>query len=332
MHALKQAVARLVFGEAPLPQEFSLGMRGPQEEIAVWLCGRGSRREVTNEHSTACSDPFVLCLRLRNGEEAGATGWQLEYTERGGKGRVLGKIELRSAKGITPVGEELHFFEAGGSQNRCLPKLQIGAYHLLQWYRHLGRPETPGMKMTMLEQKAAVVSFIRPHPVGIASVEDAAGGNIFVMNLMGDLGEGRFGFGLKDSRWPAHLVERTGRLALSDVPAGEGRQAFALAGHHMVEHVDWERLPFGLRRSGTLGIRVPEFALRVRELEVESLRKMGSHTFFVARVVSDERWAEGEELHAVHGTYQAWRMRGRAEELRLSVVRDAENKRGLVRE
>lgn len=67
MHPLKRAVARLVFGEQ-LPQEFTVGMRAPQDEIGVWLCGRGVRRDVTNEHSTACSDPFVLCIRLEEGK------------------------------------------------------------------------------------------------------------------------------------------------------------------------------------------------------------------------------------------------------------------------
>jgi hypothetical protein len=328
MHPLKRAVARLVFGEQ-LPQEFTVGMRAPQDEIGVWLCGRGVRRDVTNEHSTACSDPFVLCIRLEEGEDAGSDKLWLEYVERRGEKKVLGKIGLRIAGGVEPVGNGLHFFEARSTQNWCLPRLQRGAHHLLHAYKAMRRPETPDIKMTLLEERAAIVTFIRPHPIGIGSVEDAAGGNIFILNLMGELGEGRFGFGLKDSRWPAHLVERTKRMALSNVPAQEGKAAFALTATHMVEKVDWEKLPFALRRSTQFGIRVPEFALRVRELEVESVREMGSHTFFVTRVLSDEQWAEGDTLHALHGFYQAWRLRGREEELRLALAQDQENKRGL---
>ena len=327
MHPLKKAVAKILFGEA-LPQEFTVGMRAPQEEIGVWLCGRSVRRDVTNLHSTACCGPFVLCIRLEEMEAAIADELWLEYAERGGRGTVLGKIGLKSAKGIEHTGDGLYFFEAQSAQHWCLPRMQALAHHLLHAYKAMRRPKMPDTRMTLLEERAANVTFIRPHPIAIASVEDAAGGNIFIMNLMGELGEGRFGFGLKNSRWPSKLVERTGRIALSSVPADEGKAAFALTATHMVEKVDWENLPFGLRRSMQFKIRVPDFARRVRELEVESVRKMGSHNFFVARVVSDERSGESDELHALHGFYQAWRLRGHEEDLREAVAQDAENKRG----
>jgi hypothetical protein len=328
MRPLKKAVSRLLFGES-LPQEFTVGMRSPQDEIDVWLCGRQRRREITNQHSTACSDPFVLCIRLQDGEATNANELWLEYVERKGEKRVLGKIELKAAAGIELVGNGLHFFEVRSTRNWCLPRLQTAAHYLLQAYNARIRPKTPDINMTLLEERAAIVTFIRPHPIGIGSVEDMTGGNIFIMNLMGELGEGRFGFGLKDSRWPAHLVERTGRLALSSVPVEEGKAAFSLAATHMVERVDWEKLPFALQHSTQFKIRVPEFASRIRELEVESVRRIGSHTFFVTRVIRDEQLAEREELYALHGFYQAWRLRGRNEALQLALAQDADNKRGL---
>jgi hypothetical protein len=81
--------------------------------------------------------------------------------------------------------------------------------------------------------------------------------------------------------------------------------------------------------SAKFNIPVPEFALRIREMEVETVRKIGSHTFFVARVVSDERFSDAEELHAIHGFYQAWRMKGRSAELKASIAEDSFNKRGI---
>jgi hypothetical protein len=65
-------------------------------------------------------------------------------------------------------------------------------------------------------------------------------------------------------------------------------------------------------------IPVPEFALRVREMEVEAIRRIGSHRFFMARVISDETYARDEELHAIQGfirhvvcgeEVQIWRFR-----------------------
>src|SRR6185437_8860775 len=327
MPSIKRMVARVLLGDL-LPQEFTVSMPSPQNEIAVWLCGSGIRRDITYLHSTACSDPFVLCIRLQDEEHTVADKLWLEYAERDGGREVLGKIGLKVAAGIQALGNGLHLFEARTAQNLCLTRLQAGIHNLLQAYQSMLRSTPPDMNMTVLEQRAAIVTFIRPHPIGIGSVDDIAGGNIFILNLMGELGNGRFGLGLKNSRWPAHLVERTGRMALSSVPASEGRIAFFLTRTHIVEHADWGALPFGVRLSTQFKIRVPEFSLRVRELEVEDIRKMGSHNFFVMRVTSDEHWGEGSELHALHGTYQARRLRGQAEALRIAIAYDKENKRG----
>lgn len=326
MHALKSAVARFLLGPT-LPQEFTLGMRAPQHEVGVWLCGKHGRRDVTNEHATACSAPFILCIRLEEREQICANKLRLEYVERSGN-KMLGQIGLKVASGIKSSGNRLYFFEPRSVTNCCLPVPQRVPHYLLHAYQARMRPKVPDLNMTLLEERAANVTFIRPHPIGIGSVEDAAGGNIFVLNLMGELGEGRFGFGLRALRWPAVLVERSRRMALTSVPSSKGQVAFFLAKTHSVEQVDWEKLPFDVRQSSQFNIRVPAFALRVRELELETIRKMGSHNFFVARVISDEQRIEGEELHALHGFFQAWRMRGRDEDLRSALVQDATNKQG----
>jgi hypothetical protein len=66
----------------------------------------------------------------------------------------------------------------------------------------------------------------------------------------------------------------------------------------------------------------------VREVEIEYARTLGSHRFFVARIISDERHAACEELHLIEGIYQAWRVRGRSAELEASVAADSRNKNG----
>jgi hypothetical protein len=58
-----------------------------------------------------------------------------------------------------------------------------------------------------------------------------------------------------------------------------------------------------------LTIPVPLFACRVRELQVERVHRLGYHTFFLARVLSDERLADVSELCVAHGFYQDWRVR-----------------------
>jgi flavin reductase (DIM6/NTAB) family NADH-FMN oxidoreductase RutF len=327
----QNTLKKMVFGETLLPQEFTIGLKAPQTEIAVWLRGMGPDRDVTHRQSTACSAPFVICIafdkdRLPSEEEA--RHLSLQFRELDGPRRVLGEIGLKRAA-IEPVGSQLMFFEARSSANYCLSSARLGAHYLFHAYLAMGRANTSGMEMSFLERRAAMVSFIRPHPVSVGSIAGEAGGNIFTMNLMGELGDGRFAFGLKDSRRPAHLVERTGRLAISSVPFSQGQVAFRLAANHFKDSIAWDDLPFATRSSPAFGIPIPAFALRVREMEVEAMRRIGSHTFFVARILRDESFSQDEELHTIHGFYQAWRMRERSAELKTSVADDAVNKRGL---
>jgi hypothetical protein len=44
--------------------------------------------------------------------------------------------------------------------------------------------------------------------------------------------------------------------------------------------------------------------LRVKELEVEAVEELGSHTFFVARVFGEEMYASGPNFFMIHGIYE----------------------------
>jgi hypothetical protein len=55
----------------------------------------------------------------------------------------------------------------------------------------------------------------------------------------------------------------------------------------------------------TLGLPLPKFSLCVKEMQIEVVRQIGSHTLFVARTVQDDQWAEGLQFLTVHG--MAWK-------------------------
>jgi flavin reductase (DIM6/NTAB) family NADH-FMN oxidoreductase RutF len=221
---------------------------------------------------------------------------------------------------------ELLLFRAARAKNYCLSPLRLSAHYLMQAYSLWRRPSTSGLTMSFLDQRAAIVTFIRAHPVMLVSSMDASGGNMFPMNLMGEIGNGRFAFALKDSRRAAHLVERTRRVALSSVPISQAAMAFRLATNHFKDSIVWEELPFTTRLSTTLRIPVPVFTHRVRELQVETVRPIGSHTLFLASVVHEETLSEVPELCVIHGFYQAWRLRKHRAELRASIREDSRNK------
>jgi flavin reductase (DIM6/NTAB) family NADH-FMN oxidoreductase RutF len=329
---IRGSIKNVVFADTLLPQEFTIGLPDPQTEVTVWLHGMDEPRDVTFRQSTACSSPLVLCVAFDKGKtptEKELEKLSLKFCEQQGRRGVLGEIGLKLATNlpvISTLGSDLFFFETRSSSNYCLPRLRLGAHYLFHAYAERHAVNTSGVDMSFLERRAAMVTFIRPHPISLVSAVASDCENIFTMNIMGDLGYSRFGFALKDSRTAAHIVERAGRIALSTVPLSEARFVYELAVNHFKQTIEWDQLAFQTKRSAEFHIPVPIFASRVREMEVEKIQKIGSHTFFVARIISDEPFTSGEIVCAIHGFYQARRLRGRREELRSSLVQHLLNK------
>jgi flavin reductase (DIM6/NTAB) family NADH-FMN oxidoreductase RutF len=147
------------------------------------------------------------------------------------------------------------------------------------------------------------VVFICPRPVVLVGVLEDDGGNIFPMNLFGALGGKYLGLALDSSKKAAPLVNRIRRLALSSIPYHEIAVARDLRGNHNQASIRWEDLPFPIERSKTFGIPVPEFALRVCELNVEDSWQFGSHTFFLASIAGEEIVSEDSAFYMVQGQY-----------------------------
>ncbi len=325
----RRAIKGLLFGDTLLPQEFTVGLVEPQAEIAVWLHGMGTPLDVSQRHSTACSDPFTICVAFDEGRKPDSKDLghlSLRFCERDGQKRVLGEIGLRRTAAITVPGLDLLLFGARFSSNYCLPRTRLCAHYLLHAYSQRRQVNTSGMTMSFLDRRAAMVTFIRPHPVGLVSLVGESGGNIFPMNIMGELGNGRFAFGLKESRRAAHLVESAGRIALSSVPISQAPLAYQLAVNHFKESIVWDELPIATKMSAAFQIPVPVFAQRVREMKIERVHRIGSHTFFVAQIISNERFTNEAELCVIHGFYQVWRLRERSAELEASLREDSLNK------
>jgi flavin reductase (DIM6/NTAB) family NADH-FMN oxidoreductase RutF len=332
----KDLLKDLLLGKIRPAQRFFLGQDGAQKEVTVWLHGLGSPRDVTNHHSLACAIPLTICVAFEKGTDLASEklrGLSLRFCERGGAHQVLGRIALRySGVALATSGPVLYFFRVSSARSYCLPLLHLWMLHLQARYRNWRQPLPPGtIKLASLDMRAMSILFGCPRPIGLASAEESSGRNMFPLNVMGQLDDGYIGFGLKDAKSPAHLVERTRRIALSTIPMRHGDLGIKLGPNHSKKHgIEWSDLPFPTKPSPKFGTPVPEFALRVRELEVEASRTLGSHIFFVARVVADERFAEDQEWCVVHGHYQAWRLKRRASEIETSIAEDARVKRGMA--
>jgi len=334
MERCRKAIERIAFGGAYLPQAFSIEMPDPQTEIAVWLHGMGEPIDVTDHLSMACADPFTVCIGFEGRKVPVATGCgylSLHICDRSGQKHPLAEIGLDPGSGtVVPAdGIGLVLFRAKYCRNHCLPRRHLLAHYCRYKFSLWRNVDIPGRRMSFLERRAVMAMFIRPHPVVLLSLCGREGGNMFPMNILGNLGAGYFSLALKESRAAAHLVEGAGRVAISNVPLSQTATAYKLGVNHRKQSIKWNELPFLTKLSPVFGVPVPVFAHRVRELEVESVHRLGSHMFFLTRIVSDEAVPNSAGLCIIHGFYQRWRLRGRNTEIQASLVADQMNKRGV---
>jgi flavin reductase (DIM6/NTAB) family NADH-FMN oxidoreductase RutF len=256
----------------------------------------------------ACAAPFTIAIGWEGLPDVDrAAPLALCFRERHGKQRLLGTIGLRSSGSLTMPSCEIQLFESRHCRNYCLPRGRIWACHFFYAYLRWRQPtEVP---VTWRDANSNVVFFLCPRPVALASVGNRKVGNIFPLNLMGPIGGDYFAFALNRERPVTSLVERRGCIAVSSIPLDRNKVVRGLGRNHRVEEIDWTSLPFSVKPSEESGIPVPEFAQRVRTLRIEHRRRLGSHTFFIARVADEQQYSDGPAFFVVHGLYQAWKDR-----------------------
>jgi flavin reductase (DIM6/NTAB) family NADH-FMN oxidoreductase RutF len=309
-YAVKDLFEQLVLGRAALPQQCTLGLPDPQEEVRVWLEGMGSALDVTSNHVVACASPLLVGIGLDDGRrrQASSSTVSLKIRERCGKVRLLADVALQFCDEVQASGQELSLFRVRSCRNHCLSLPRLWAYDLYKSFRRWRRDKNPEIRMSILGARSMSALFICPRPVVLVTAMHEGVGNIFPMNLFGQIAGGYFAFALNSLRTAAPLVERAGRVALSSIPLEFADVVRPLGKNHRLEFANWDKLPFPLARSNTFGFPIPEFALRIRELEIDAVRRLGSHTLFFGRVVHDERLRDEPQFCMIHGIYQAWRL------------------------
>jgi hypothetical protein len=303
-----------VIGGNFIPQRVFLGQNSPQTAVTVWLHGMREAIDVTGRHTMACADPFTLCLAFSNNQgpsEKESQRLTLTFCEQGNRNHVLAEIGLKLSERVTLDGMEFLLFNVRSTANYCVPTYRLWAHYLL--YARANRiTDHTDIHPTFLERRAMEIMFLCPRPIGLMSALTDIKGNMFPVNVMGDIDKDYFTFSLKQGKMPAQLVENSGRVAMSSVPLEQGSIAYRLGVNHNKKFINWYELPFETQKSEHFQIPVPAFAYRVREMEVQKILRLGSHTCFIARVVSDTTYTDGKELFVVHGFYEAWRLKENA--------------------
>jgi len=309
---IRKTIKDIAFGGNPVPQRIFLAQPSPQRAVSVWLHGMGPPLDVTYRHSMPLAAPFMLCLSFNKnqgpiGNEADRLS--LKFCEQNGDQRVLGEIGLKLLQRIPLNSREFLIFGARYTANYCMPALRLWAHYLLYARAERLAQVPPDISFSFVSKRALEVIFLCPRPISLVSVITDIKGNMFPVNVMGDVDDGYFTFSLRSTKIPSNLVANAGRIALSSVPFKQGSFAYQMGVNYSRPSANWYELPFETKKSNSFQIPVPVFSYRVREMEIEKVQPLGGHIMFITRIVSDECYSDGQELFVAHGFYEAWRLR-----------------------
>jgi flavin reductase (DIM6/NTAB) family NADH-FMN oxidoreductase RutF len=310
---LYATVKSSIFGPEGFHHTCSVGLSDPQPEVAVRLHGLGTPLDVTSRNVIAGFSPLTIGIGLERDLGARLPAQcrlSLKFHEAGGANRLLAEIGLRPVDTIPLGREQLSLFAVGKYKNYCSPRLQCLRSYVSRTLRRplsLKGDNASNPKPTALESQCLYAFYICPRPVVLVSVIDGKFGSIFPMDLIGPIGNHSFSLALHRTSAGVPLIEHSRRVALSSVPMEQAAVAYALGKNHKNLSVDWQRLPFATTTSAAFDLPVPQFSLRVREMQVAAVLRTGSHALFVCDVVEDRRYSNGKQLFIIHGFYQNWR-------------------------
>jgi flavin reductase (DIM6/NTAB) family NADH-FMN oxidoreductase RutF len=308
----RTALRQFVFGP-PIPQFCTVGLKNPQSEVCVWLRGLGEPLDVTDRNVIVAARPFTVGIgfeHIPDGATIKRAPLSLGFSDGSENTPLLGEIQLSYAETIRIDDRALCLFRASRSSNRCLPRSVVWRryFDFARQQRRVAKgPTPPETRMIIRELFALATFYICPRPVVLVSVVDGNAGNIFPMDLIGPVGGHHFTLALHGTSTAVPLMERSHRVALSGVPVEQISIAYALGQNHKKTDFRWNQVSFDMTTSPTFGLPIPEFALSVNEMEIESVRAMGSHKLFICRTGVNHVRSHGLQLSFVQGFYHTRR-------------------------
>jgi flavin reductase (DIM6/NTAB) family NADH-FMN oxidoreductase RutF len=282
----------------------TVGIANPGAVTRIMLDGLDAPIDVSRDHVPVSLRPFCIGLRLdRSISEATlrAARLHLVLSDWDEPHAIRGRLALRLQQKIDPC---VWVFEVIDSTNYCLSVPHMLAREARDWYYRKKKKKNPyNFVMTPHALRALNVYYMRPRPVSLVTVMDGGESDLFPMDLIGPLSSGNFTLALRSTSPAIRLMRHSRRIAVSAIPASFKRAAYSLGTHHKTLCVDWNGLPFTTISSQEFALPVPRDALLVRELEIQAVHEINSHTFFVTTVMRETRSGDGEAFCHVAGPY-----------------------------
>jgi flavin reductase (DIM6/NTAB) family NADH-FMN oxidoreductase RutF len=221
--------------------------------------------------------------------------------------RIVGTLRLQHLRNWNTSGVAIGLFEVRRGAHRCVSWPYRPWNRWLQNRRIRRNTDPNNFVMPPEAVQQQMIFYICPRPVVLVSVDDGSHDNLFPMDLIGPVSSDRFTLALRSTSPSIATMKSARRVALSDVPARDYATAYKLGIHHKNVKVEWDHLPFEIKRSRNFSLPYPAIALRVREIEILDFDTIGSHTFFVTQIASEHSAADDAQFFHTSGIYQHFR-------------------------
>jgi len=288
----------------PLPQWSTIAVAPPQHVVNATLRWDGQSADVTADHTVASLKPLMIVTSIDAGQRP-----LIEYRD-SATGTLLGVLRLARMASVADEKTSLALYRVEAGQHRCLAWPQRPWNTWLQNRLMRKNTSAPHAALDPAAVQQLMIAYLCPRPVILVSVDTPGHRNIFPMDLIGPLERnGLFTLALRSTNVSMPVMREVRRVALSSIPATMKSVVYKLSEHHKQALTSWNALPFPTRPSREFGIPAVAAALSIRELVIVHSQEIGSHTLFLGRLASDERLAEGSQLHHTAGFHQAYRRR-----------------------
>jgi len=293
----------------PTPQWLAITLQSQQTPVRVTVVTRGAEIDVTDNNAIAALHPLTIRLGLHahlNTTVEREIG--LRFVDRT-TDRTLGTLQLTYLREWRTAGARLGLFEVTGGRHRCAgwPRRAWDTWMYERAARRIP-PERQMMPSQAVEQ--LMVFNLSPRPVFFVAVDDGRNSNLFPMDLVGPMAPEHFTLALRNTSPSVATIKNARRLVIADVPGDAAPIAHRLGAHHREQNINFESLPFEVRRSQRFSLPVPAIAARAREIEIFDFQTVGSHTLFVGRICTEQVLGSGACLFHTSGIHQRFRAKG----------------------
>lgn len=239
--------------------------------------------DITNRNSIVCQTPMHIAVSFRHDQSISFDSDHFEVSV------IKGNQTLSTTK-LTLV----HEIKADLASIFLFKTLDGNCYQSNTLFQNLmfRRFKNPH-KHTHLEKRIQAALYSYPRNIIVVSFKDQEYYNIFPMDFQCYLPDDDLHiFGLRTTNITLEKILSEKKMVVSDPSAADIKTIYFLGSHNSKIPPRIEDLPFGIIESGQFKFPVPDFASSYKEIEIITNQLLGSHMFFVGRVINKKEIRE----------------------------------------